>query len=271
MKDVESLKDLHFIEKCRDCGKVLDKEMGEAECPNCMLNFDVKLDNLDINDVKRELQLILDSFATDVSAAFMKDPAALSLIEVLTSYPGTQAVLLHRIAHFFWLIELPFVPRYISNVARNITGIEIHPGAKIGKNFFIDHGGGCVIGETAEIGDNVTLYQGVTLGGTSMRREKRHPTLKDNVVVGAGAKIIGPITIGNNVKIGANSVVITDVPDNSVVVGIPGRVVARNGEKIPAIDLDHVHLPDPVQNAIALLEKKIDSLEKELGELKRKK
>ncbi|MFX0102620.1 MAG: serine O-acetyltransferase EpsC [Candidatus Hodarchaeota archaeon] len=195
----------------------------------------------------------------------------MSLIEVLTAYPGTQAILLHRVAHFFWLIELPFIPRYISNIARQMTGIEIHPGASIGKNFFIDHGGSVVIGETSEIGDNVTLYQGVTLGGTSNKREKRHPTLKDNVVVGAGAKIIGPITIGSNVKIGANSVVIKDVPANSVVVGIPGRVVARNGEKIPEVDLDHVDLPDPIQHQITELEEKVASLEKELGKIRKEK
>nr|MDO8119559.1 serine O-acetyltransferase [Candidatus Sigynarchaeota archaeon] len=125
---------------------------------------------------------MLESFTSDVSAAFTKDPAALSLIEVLTSYPGTQAILLHRVAHFFWIIDMPFIPRYISHISRQATGIEIHPGAKIGKNFFIDHGGGVVIGETSEIGDNCLLYQGVTLGGTSTKREKRHPTLKNNVV-----------------------------------------------------------------------------------------
>lgn len=263
------MNDLHFIDKCKNCGQIR-KETEEGSdvmaCPNCLLNFEVKLDDLNMDDVKKDLKFILDSFASDVTAAFVKDPAALSIVEVLTAYPGTQAVLLHRVAHFFYKIGLPFIPRYISHVSRQMTGIEIHPGAKIGKDFFIDHGGGVVIGETAEIGDNCLLYQGVTLGGTSDVREKRHPTLEDNVVIGAGAKIIGPITIGNNVKIGANSVVINDVPDNSVVVGIPGKIVSRDGKKIPKIDLHHEELPDPVLNAIQLLERRIDQLEREVGE-----
>ena len=249
---------LRLVDKCKDCGSIVAEGAG---CENCVLKFDVNLENLDIDMVKNELQFILDSFASDVSTAFIKDPAALSIIEVLTSYPGTQAVLLHRIAHFFWIIGMPFVPRYLSNISRQITGIEIHPGATIGKNFFIDHGGGIVIGETAEIGDNCLLYQGVTLGGTSTKREKRHPTLKNNVVIGAGAKIIGPITLGNNVKVGANSVVIHDVPDNSVVVGVPGRITSREGEKIPDVDLQHDQLPDPVQMVITKLEERIASLE----------
>ena len=256
-----SEKDLHFVDKCKDCGQLRDG-CTEAGCEGCLLNFDINLDTLEIGDIKSKLQFILDSFASDVTAAFTKDPAALSVIEVLTSYPGTQAVLLHRIAHFFHSIGLPFIPRYISNIARQITAIEIHPGAKIGKNFFIDHGGGVVIGETTEVGDNCLLYQGVTLGGTSDKREKRHPTLKNNIVVGAGAKVLGPITIGNNVKIGANSVVINDVPDNSVVVGIPGRIVARNGERLPDIDLHHEMLPDPVLAMISKLEERLRDLEK---------
>ncbi|MFX1395153.1 MAG: serine O-acetyltransferase EpsC, partial [Promethearchaeota archaeon] len=142
---------------------------------------------------------MLDFFVSDVSAAFNKDPAARTLLEVLTSYPGIKAILIHRIAHFFWKIGMPFAPRYLSEIAREITGIEIHPGAQIGKDFFIDHGGGVVIGETAEIGDNVTIYQGVVLGGTTTDRVKRHPTLGNNIVVGAGAKILGPIKIGDNV------------------------------------------------------------------------
>lgn len=253
--------DLHFIDKCKDCGKVRDG-CTDSGCQHCLLNFDINLDKVEVSNIKAKLQSILDSFASDVTAAFTKDPAALSVMEVLTSYPGTQAVLLHRVAHFFHEIGLPFIPRYISNIARQITAIEIHPGATIGKNFFIDHGGGVVIGETAEVGDNCLLYQGVTLGGTSDKREKRHPTLKNNIVVGAGAKVLGPITIGNNVKIGANSVVIHDVPDNSVVVGIPGRIVARNGDKIPDVDLHHEMLPDPVLAMIRKLEEKIESLER---------
>lgn len=257
---------LSLQDKCKDCGTLIAE--GSDSCENCVLKFDVNLDNLDLDLVKNELQFILDSFASDVTTAFKKDPAALSVIEVLTSYPGTQAVLLHRVAHFFWIIGMPFVPRYLSNISRQITGIEIHPGATIGKNFFIDHGGGVVIGETTEIGDNCLLYQGVTLGGTSDKREKRHPTLKNNVVIGAGAKIIGPITLGNNVKVGANSVVIHDVPDNSVVVGVPGRITSRNGEQIPDVDLQHDQLPDPVQTIITKLEDRIASLE---AALKKKK
>lgn len=250
------------MEKCRSCGTI--KGDGVGNCPSCLLNFEYNLESLDLVMVKEELESILEGFSSDVTSAFQKDPAALSVIEVLTSYPGTQAVLLHRVAHFFWLIGLPFIPRYISHISRQITGIEIHPGATVGRNFFIDHGGGVVIGETVEIGDNVTLYQGVTLGGTSDKREKRHPTLKDNVVVGAGAKVIGPLVIGNNVKIGANSVVINDVPDNSVVVGIPGRVVSRGNQKIPDIDLSHGELPDPVQSVITSLERRLAFLEARL-------
>ncbi|MFB0563482.1 MAG: serine O-acetyltransferase [Candidatus Lokiarchaeia archaeon] len=214
---------------------------------------------------------MLDSFGSDIRAAFTKDPAARSLVEVLTAYPGIQAVLLHRVAHFFYEIGLPFVPRYLSHMARQITGIEIHPGAKIGNNFFIDHGYGTVIGETAEIGDNVTIYQDVTLGGTSLSPGKRHPTLGNNVVIGAGAKLLGPIKIGDNVKIGANSVVTIDVPPNSVVVGVPGRIVARDGKKIPHIDLDHGDLPDPIIDIIKSMQLKIEELEQELERLKQKK
>ncbi len=259
--------EFRLADKCRDCGAILKKGEG-ASCPNCFLNLDVNLDAVNMDDVKRELNFILESFVSDVAAAFTKDPAALSVIEVLAVYPGTQAILLHRLAHFFWTIGMPFIPRYLSNINRHLTGIEIHPGAKIGKDFFIDHGSGVVIGETSEIGDNCLLYQGVTLGGTSDKREKRHPTLLNNVVVGAGAKIVGPITIGNNVKIGANSVVIESVPDNSVVVGIPGKVVSRVGEKLLDVDLQHGKLPDPVQTMLNRLEERIASLEKELEKKK---
>jgi serine O-acetyltransferase len=259
--------DFRLTDKCRDCGTVLKNGEG-ASCPNCFLNMNVNLEAVSMDEVKKELAFIMESFVSDVSTAFTKDPAALSVIEVLAAYPGTQAILLHRLAHFFWTIGMPFIPRYLSNINRQLTGIEIHPGAKIGKEFFIDHGSGVVIGETAEIGDNCLLYQGVTLGGTSTKREKRHPTLLNNVVVGAGAKIVGPITIGNNVKIGANSVVIDNVPDNSVVVGIPGKIVSRNGEKLLEVDLQHGKLPDPVQSMLNRLEERIASLEKELKKKK---
>ncbi|HMF34436.1 MAG TPA: serine O-acetyltransferase, partial [Candidatus Lokiarchaeia archaeon] len=149
----------------------------------------------------------MDFFRSDVRAAFEKDPAAYSIAEVLTSYPGIKATLIYRVAHFLWIVGIPFVPRYLSEIARELTSIDIHPGATIGKEFFIDHGIGVVIGETAEIGDNVTIYQGVTLGGVSTERGKRHPTVGNNVVIGSGAKVLGPITIGDNVRIGSNSVV----------------------------------------------------------------
>ena len=187
-------------------------------------------------------------------------------MEVLTSYPGIQAVLLHRIAHFFWELGLPFVPRYVSNIARQITGIDIHPGAKIGKNLFIDHGTGVVIGETAEIGDNVTLYQGVTLGGIHLEAEKRHPTLGSNIVVGAGAKLLGPITLGDNVKVGANSVVTMDIPSNSIVVGVPGRIVSNGSNVSQQIEnLSHDILPDPVLKLIKSLESRIEDLESQVS------
>jgi serine O-acetyltransferase len=172
------------------------------------------------------------------------------------------------VAHFFWEIGLPFVPRFLSHISRQITGIEIHPGAKIGKDFFIDHGSGTVIGETAEVGDNVTIYQNVSLGGTSLKQEKRHPTVGNNVVIGAGAKLLGPIVIGDNVKIGSNSVVTKDVPPNSVVVGVPGKIVSRNGKRIPEIDLDHGDLPDPITDIIKKLIDRVDELEEQVNNLK---
>ncbi|HUY00344.1 MAG TPA: serine O-acetyltransferase [Candidatus Deferrimicrobium sp.] len=253
---------------CLGCGdKLSDKEKSEY-CAKCLLNLDFSLEKKDFTKISNHLDAILDAFGSDVRTAFQKDPAARSLVEVLTSYPGTHAVLLYRVAHFFWEVGLPFVPRFISHIARQITGIEIHPGADIGKNFFIDHGSGTVIGETTVIGDNVTIYQNVTLGGTSLKQEKRHPTVGNNVVIGAGAKLLGPIKIGDNVRIGANSVVTSDVPPESVVVGVPGRVVARNGKKIPEIDLEHGDLPDPIADYITKLREKIDKLEIQIMELK---
>ncbi len=196
-----------------------------------------------------------------MTVAFNKDPAAKSLIEVLTSYPGIKAILLYRIAHFFWKMGMPFIPRYLSEIARELTGIEIHPGAEIGSDFFIDHGTGCVIGETTIIGNNVTIFSGVVLGGTNIAPVKRHPTLGNNIVIGTGAKILGPVIIGDNVKIGANSVVVTDVPPNSVVVGVPGKIVSRKGEKIEKIDLRHGDLPDPLTLTLKTLDNRIKELE----------
>ena len=201
---------------------------------------------------------------------FREDPAARSALEIVLCYPGFHAVLWHRLAHWFYRRGLLLVARIISQMSRALTGIEIHPGAKIGRRFFIDHGMGVVIGETAEIGDDVLLYQGVTLGGTGKEKGKRHPTLGSHVVVGSGAKILGNITIGNHVKVGAGSVVVKSVPDESTVVGIPGRVVRQRGGKAPEEDdvLQHGRLPDPVETALEELRNKIAELEFELREIK---
>ena len=194
-----------------------------------------------------------------------RDPAARSTLEVLLCYPGLHAVWGHRITHWLWTHDLKLLARWGSQLARGLTGIEIHPGATIGKGFFIDHGMGVVIGETTEIGDNVTLFQGVTLGGTGKQRGKRHPTLGSHVVVGAGAKVLGPITIGDYVKIGANSVVLQDVPDHSTVVGIPGRIVRIKDERVPdEALLDHIHIPDPIADRLIDLQLQIDTLKKEM-------
>ncbi len=187
----------------------------------------------------------------DVRTVFAKDPAARSLVEVITCYPGLHALWLHRIAHFLWRQHLRLLARMVSNCSRFLTGIEIHPGAKIGRRFFIDHGAGVVIGETTEIGDDVLLYQGAVLGGTSVKKEKRHPTLEDNVVVGAGAVILGAITIGEGARIGAGSVVVKPVPLGATVVGIPGRIIDEHRK--PSMDLEHGRLPDPVAEAIRLV------------------
>ncbi len=213
-----------------------------------------------------------DDIRHDFRAVFRMDPAARSALEVITSYSGFHAVLAHRINHLLWKMKIPVLPRFLSQLARFLTGIEIHPGARIGKGFFIDHGMGVVIGETAEIGENVLLYQGVTLGGTGKQRGKRHPTIGNNVVIGAGTKVLGAIKIGDNVKIGANSVVLHSVPENSIVVGVPGRVIKKKVVKIyaegPVEMLDHVHIPDPLEEKfeeiasyINELERRIDSLE----------
>jgi len=200
----------------------------------------------------------------DIQAIFDRDPAARSLVEVLFLYPGLHAVWLHRLAHAFWRSGFYFLGRLTSNLSRWLTGIEIHPGAQIGPGFFIDHGMGTVIGETAEVGQNVTLYHNVTLGGVSWEKVKRHPTLEDHVVVGAGAQVLGPITIGAHSRIGANSVVVKDVPPNSVVVGIPGRIRSRNGDAVldaEREDLQHNRLPDPNAETLRHLTARVISLE----------
>lgn len=193
----------------------------------------------------------------DIRVVFERDPAARSVIEVLFCYSGLHAIWFHRISHALYKRGWVLIPRMISNLARFLTGIEIHPGATIGEGLFIDHGTGIVIGETAEIGNNVTLYQGVTLGGTGKDIGKRHPTLGNNVMVGAGAKVLGPFRVGNNARIAANAVVLREVPDNATVVGVPGRIVRLSGEK-----LDHIHTPDPVMLEITALQERIARLEK---------
>ncbi|MFZ2268857.1 MAG: serine O-acetyltransferase [Azonexus sp.] len=207
----------------------------------------------------------------DLACVFQRDPAARSTLEVLTTYPGVHAVLTHRLSHRLWQAGWRFPARLLSFLGRTLTNVDIHPGATIGRRFFIDHGACVVIGETAEVGDDVTLYHGVTLGGTSWNKGKRHPTLANGVVVGAGAKILGPITIGERVRVGANSVVVKDVPADRTVVGVPGRIVdTRAGGLRPenGISLDHNLLPDPVAKSIACLIERIESMEKELAELR---
>lgn len=209
----------------------------------------------------------------DLACVFQRDPAARSTLEVLATYPGVHAVLCHRLAHRLWRGGWRFAARLLAFFGRSLTNVDIHPGARIGQRLFIDHGAGVVIGETAEIGDDVTLYHGVTLGGTSWHKGKRHPTLATGVVVGAGAKILGPITIGERVRVGANSVVVKNVPADRTVVGIPGRIVAtRVGSARPAagISLDHHLLPDPVAKSIACLIERLDTLERELATLRRR-
>jgi serine O-acetyltransferase len=200
-------------------------------------------------------------FYREIKTAQQKDPAAKSFVEILLLYQGLHALVAYRAGNFFYRIKFFFLARFISQLARWATGIEIHPGARIGKGLFIDHGMGVVIGETAIIGDNVLLYQGVTLGGTGLEQGKRHPTIGNNVVIGAGAKILGNISIGDNSYIGANAVVIKDVPVNSTVVGVPGRITKQDGKKID-ISLDHIHVLDPIMQSIEDLEKRIDKLEK---------
>lgn len=206
---------------------------------------------------------------SDFRAVFERDPAARNALEVLFCYPGLHAVWCYRFGHLLWRMRLRFLARLLSHVARFLTGIEIHPGARIGPGFFIDHGMGVVIGETTEIGRNVTLYQGVTLGGTSRSREKRHPTIEDDVVVGAGAKVLGPFTVGRGSRVGAGSVVIREVPPGATVVGIPGRVVRAEGAAERGSELEHARLPDPVARALAQLAERIARIESEVGTLQR--
>lgn len=205
----------------------------------------------------------------DIEVVFDQDPAARSYIEVILTYSGLHAVWAHRIAHWLWKKRRFFLARLISQLSRFFTGIEIHPGAVIGRRFFIDHGMGVVIGETCEIGDNVTIYQGVTLGGTGKEKGKRHPTVEDNVLISTGAKVLGSITLGKNSKVGGGSVVLKDVPPNSTVVGVPGKVVVQDGVRIKH-DLEHGKLPDPVSDMLKEMEERIALLEREYEKLQQR-
>jgi serine O-acetyltransferase len=214
---------------------------------------------------------MLQTLKEDIRVVFDRDPAARNVWEIVLTYPGFLALFFYRVAHSAWVNGFKGLGRFVSNLGRFFTGIEIHPGAKIGRRFFIDHGMGVVIGETAEIANDVTIYQGVTLGGTSLRKEKRHPTVEDWVVIGAGATVLGPVTIGHNSRIGSGSVLVTTVRPHSTVVGIPGRVVegeaARREAHAHIIDLDHARLPDPIAKAIGSLADYIQRLEKRVDEL----
>jgi len=214
------------------------------------------------------LKRVAKEVTADVTSARDRDPAArgVGTLEILTGWAGVQALLAHRIAHALWEQRVPVLPRTIAYASRAVTGVEIHPAARIGGDFFIDHGSGVVVGETAEIGDRVTLYQGVTLGGTGFARGKRHPTLEENVTIGSGAKLLGPVTVGHNAKIGANTVVIEDVPPETTVVGNPGHPVRVEGKRPEGPDTDWIHLPDPIAEALKSLSERITELERRLAE-----
>lgn len=208
----------------------------------------------------------------DIKAVFERDPAAKSFLEVILCYPGLHAIIIYRIAHWFYKRKLFLIARLLSHIGRFLTGIEIHPGAKIGKGIFIDHGMSVVIGETTEIGDNVTIYQGATLGGTGKEKGKRHPTIGNNVVISSGAKVLGPFKVGDNSKIGAGAVVLKEVPPNCTVVGVPGRIVIKDNKKVSGtkkeIDLDQVRLPDPIAQELECLRKRVTELENIIYNLK---
>jgi len=212
---------------------------------------------------------MLTAFRESIRVVLERDPAARSAVEVVFCYPGVHALAFHRIGHVLWRHDWRTLARFVSHVSRFLTGIEIHPAARLGPGLFIDHGMGVVIGETAEIGVNVTLLQGVTLGGTSLKREKRHPTLGNNVVVGAGAAVIGAITIGDNTRIGAGSVVVRDVPANCVVVGVPGRITYKDGQRVGALDFNQTDMPDPVNKVLEQLLERIRGLEADVEILRK--
>jgi serine O-acetyltransferase len=210
---------------------------------------------------------VVSRIREDIEAVFQHDPAARSKLEIVLAYPGLHAIWFHRVAHWLWSHDLKLLGRLVSEVSRFITGIEIHPGATIGRRFFIDHGMGVVIGETTEIGDDVLMYQGVTLGGTSLKKEKRHPTIEDQVMISAGASVIGPVRIGRGSKIGAGAVVVSSSPPNSTIVGIPGKVIEGETSRQDIAALDHARLPDPVARAMNQLVEKLDKLGVRLDEI----
>jgi serine O-acetyltransferase len=214
---------------------------------------------------------VLKTLKQDIKVIFERDPAAKNVLEVVLCYPGLHAILMHRAAHYLYKKQWMILARVISQLTRWLTGIEIHPGAKIGKGLFIDHGSGVVIGETAEVGDNVTIYQGVTLGGTGKEKGKRHPTIGNNVVISAGAKVLGSFAVGDDSKIGAGSVVVKPVPPKSTVVGVPGKIVVRDGMAINntwnPVDLMHDQVPDPVAEMILCLQRQVDRMEQRIIEL----
>ena len=222
--------------------------------------------NIELGELTKKMAKIKDEIVTDIKVIRERDPAASSDLEVALLYSGFHAVLAYRLSHMLYQKNMRFAARLISQGARFLTGIEIHPGAKIGRGLFIDHGSAVVIGETAEIGDNCTLYQGVTLGGTGKHIGKRHPTLGNNVMVGSGAKVLGPFRVGDNSKIAANAVVLEEIPENCTAVGIPARIVRRDNKKVEC-DLDQVHIPDPVAQELCRLTIKLEALEKRLAEL----
>ena len=211
------------------------------------------------------LVLFLAVAPQEMTNIMQRDPAARNYFEVMVLYPGLHAIVSHRYAHFLYKHKMFFIARFISQISRMLTGIEIHPGAKIGKGLFIDHGMGIVIGETAEIGDNCTIYQNVTLGGTGKDKGKRHPTIGNNVLIGSGAKVLGPFTVGNNSKIAANAVVLSEVPENSTCVGVPARIVRINNQKVnSSMDLDQIHIPDPTSQEICKIYKLINDIEEKI-------
>ena len=244
--------------------------MNYKKCAVCQIKSVIRQISSTVVRASLSLREFVDEIRDDVQSVLERDPAAKNGVEVVLLYSGVHALVAYRVAHKLYLSRHYFSARAVSQLARKLTGIEIHPGATIGKSLFIDHGMGVVIGETAEIGDNCTIYQGVTLGGTGKDVGKRHPTLGNNVMVGAGAKVLGPVNLGDNTKIAAGAVVLNDTPESSTAVGIPAKIVRRKGEKVSNTpDLDQIHIPDPVQRELDSLRETVETLKKEITELKK--